>query len=610
MISSGCAMNMLGPCVARSEQEAAALILRELDLYQRAHAGVPHSSGAGKPGAADVRSRRAQLRAALMPSTRAVSAVPRHQHAHIPSGDGLKGGGVWIDISEGQEGENVPNRIDRREFIKQSAIATAVFSASPASLFGAGQESVRVGLKTVAEIDKAAIRKFASRLRGQALLASDRGYESACRDWTGQIPQRPGLVVRCTGTEDIVAAVKFARDQELAVAVRGGGHGLQSSEGGMLVNLSGMKKITVNASQRVARAQSGLTLTELDKATYTSGLAAVLGECPSVGISGFTLGGGLGRLMGEHGALCDNLLSAEVVTAEGRVLRASATENADLFWAIRGGGGNFGIATSFDYRLHPVGQVLSGMLRYPLSEARRILRFFRDYMLTAPDPLDALVEIGTGILQYAPDAQVPTVVVNVCCGGDLRAAEETLRPLRAFGPPTADTIRRRSYLDAQSLGADLTALLKHTTSRYSGYAKNGFVMRLADAAIDAIVAQCEKPPSTSWSIAFDHYLHGTICRVPESEMAFSLRQTGYSFRLVSFEEGLGPPEASVAWVKSLNGALEPFSGGRIYLNYLTDQGEQGVRSAFGANYPRLAALKKKYDPTNFFRLNPNIEPAV
>ena len=242
-----------------------------------------------------------------------------------------------------------------------------------------------------------------------------------------------------------------------------------------------------------------------------------------------------------------------------------------------------------------------------MSQAGAALRFFAGYMEEAPDELDALVEMGS-ILQYAPDIQVPAVVINVCCGGDLRAAEQTLRPLRAVGPPEVDTIRPMPYFEAQTLGADLTLLLHHLAPKYSRSAKNGFVTRLADGAVDAVVDHAQRPPSESWQIAFDHYLHGAICRVPETEMAFSLRQGGYSFRLVAFREGPGPAETAEAWVKSLHAALEPFSGGRMYLNYLTDQGEPGVRSAFGANYQRLAALKKRYDPTNFFHLNPNIAP--
>jgi FAD binding domain len=383
---------------------------------------------------------------------------------------------------------------NRREFLRQSAIAVAAFSVSPPPVFGVDRESAQRSLKTVAEIDEAATREFVSRLHGRVLLPGDPDYDSACQSWTGKILKRPGLVVRPTGTADIVAAVKFARDHELLLAVRSGGHRLDSiCEGGMLIRLSGMKEIAVNGAKRVARAQAGVTAADLDKATCALGLATVLGECPSVGISGLTLGGGLGRLMGQHGALCDNLLSVEVVTADAMVLSASVRENADLFWGIRGGGGNFGVVSSFDYQLHPVGQVLSGMLRYPLSKARRVLRFFGDYMLTAPDELDALVEIGSGILQYAPDAQRGTVVINVCCGGELGAAETVLRPLRAFGPPAADTIQWMPYLHAQSL-ADFTPELNHNTPSHSGYLKRGFVTRLTDDVIDPIVAHCEKPP--------------------------------------------------------------------------------------------------------------------
>jgi hypothetical protein len=497
--------------------------------------------------------------------------------------------------------------MNRRELLKQSAFTGAVFSAAPAIVFGRYGQSAPQSPRDAAQVDRSAVGKLASRLRGQALLPGDERYASACRNWAGQMPLRPGLVVRCAATEDVVATVNFARDHDLLIAVRAGGHSFRSTEGGVLVNLSGMTKVSVDTAQRVARADAGLTLGDLDVATRTSGLAAVLGECPSVGMAGFTLGGGLGRLMGRHGSACDNLLSADIVTADGRVLRVRANQNADLFWGIRGGGGNFGIVTSFEHRLHAVGPVLAGVLQYRMSQARAALRFFADYMQEAPDELDGLIEMGS-ILQYAPDIQAPTVVINVCCCGDLRAAEQTLRPLRAFGPPTVDTIRPMPYFEAQTLGANLSRLLNHLTPRYFRSAKNGFVTRLADGAVDAIVDHCQSPPSSSWALGFDHHLHGAICRVPETEMAFSLRQRGYSFRLVAFQEGPEPSETSVAWVKSLHDALAPFSGGRMYLNYLTDEGEPGVRLAFGANYQRLAAIKKRYDPTNFFRLNPNIAP--
>jgi FAD/FMN-containing dehydrogenase len=499
--------------------------------------------------------------------------------------------------------------MDRRKFLKQGTIAATVLSASPRNLLGGIREPVREGLKTVAEIDQALVRKFASRLRGPALLPGHPGYESACQLWTGRILKRPGLVVRCATTQDIATTVKFAREEGLLLAIRGGGHTTHATcEGGLLINLSDLDKIEVNSSKRIIRVQAGPTVGDIDRATSPHKLAAVLGECPSVGISGYILGGGLGRLTGQYGALCDDLISAEVVTADGQVRRASADENSDLFWAIRGGGGNFGIATSFEFKLHPVGPVLSGMLRYPISEARALLRFFADFMASAPETLDALIEIGSNILQYAPDAQSPTVVINVCCSGDLRAAEKALQSLRAFRRPIMDTIRPMSYLAAQGLG-DVTPLINHAPPRFARYAQSGFLARLGEEAIDLIVAHCEKPPSAFWSVALDHYMHGAVCRVPESEMAFSLRRNGYSLRTTTFQAGEGPPDKVTAWVKSLNGALNAFSGGRMYMNYLTDQGEPGVRAAFGGNYARLATLKKKYDPTNFFHLNQNIGPA-
>lgn len=497
-------------------------------------------------------------------------------------------------------------KMDRREFLKQGAMTAAALSVSPQiALTRQAGEKVPT---TVARVDAATVRKFASQLQGQVLRPGDRNYLSACRDWTGQIPVRPALLVRCASTEDVVASVHFARENDILPAVRGGGHGLRATDGGMLIDLSRMKKMEVNRSRRTVRSEPGVTVRELDRATRAFGHAAVLGECPSVGISGYTLGGGLGRLMGEHGAAVDNLVSAQIISADGTLLRASSMENEDLFWAIRGGGGNFGIVTSFEYRIHPVGDVLAGTLVYPISIAEIVFRFFDDYMTTAPDHLDALIQIGKGTLLYAPNRSVPTVAITVCCGGNLRTAEQVLRPLRTFRSPMADTIRRMSYFEAQLL-ENLQPLIDHATPEYSGYFKQGFVTRLGADVIDAVIRHCEKPVGVSWSVAFDHYMHGAVCRVPEGDMAFSLRLNGYSFRITSFEKGERVPAASVEWGGSLHRGLEPFSGGRMYLNYLGDEGNEGVRAALGSNYARLLALKKTFDPTNFFRFNPNIEPA-
>jgi FAD/FMN-containing dehydrogenase len=498
--------------------------------------------------------------------------------------------------------------INRREFLRQTALAVPALGAVPTLLSGAAGNDAPVPRKTVSDLRSSTVQAFVSGLSGPTLIPGDVNYESSCRHWSGRVFKRPGLIVRCADTQDVAATVTFASDQGLDLAVRCGGHTRYSTcEGGVLINLSDMRQLDVNPGHRVARAQAGLCAVEMDRATAQHGLAAVLGECPTVGISGLTLGGGLGRLMGQHGALCDNVLSAELVTADGAVHRVNASEEPALFWAIRGGGGNFGVVTAWSYRIHPVGPVLAGMLEYPASEAGAILAFLKDYMPDAPDELDLLIEIGRNVLQYAPEAKDPTVVICVCCAGDMVTAEKTLRPLRAFRSPAVDTIRAMPYVQAQVLG-DVSPLLRHGPPRYAGYHQSGFLAQFHDAALEQILAHCENPPFPSWSLALDHYMHGQVCRVPDQATAFNLRQGGFCFRTTAFQAGEGPPERAQAWVRDLNAALKPYSGDAMYLNYLTDQGQTGVRASFGANYPRLARLKKKVDPHNLFHLNPNITP--
>lgn len=497
------------------------------------------------------------------------------------------------------------HRISRRRFLQRSLLGAAALPQLPGVLGGCATGNA---VRSVHEVDSAAIRKLKTRVQGIVLSPGDKGYERASQLWTGGLPKRPGLVVRCADTRDVAATVKFARKQSLPLAVRGGGHTLNATcDGGVLINLSDMNRITVQPEERRAQVGGGCLNGPIDRTTAPHGLAAVLGECPTVGVAGLGLGGGLGRLMGQHGALCDNLVGAEVVCADGRVRQANSEANSDLFWALRGGSGNFGVVTSLSFRLHPVGQVMAGMLRYPASQARDVLHFLGPFMEQAPDTLDALIEIGSGILQYAPDAREPTVVINVCCGGPLNEAERTLKPLREFLPPARDTIRPMSYFSAQELG-DVSSLLATISSGAPGFRRSGFVTRLDKDVIDIILASCERPPSRAWSFALDHYMHGAVCRVPTDAMAFALRQSGFSLRAAAFETEGGDAEKVTAWVKDLTGVLRPFSQGRIYLNYLTDQGELGVRAALGDNYPRLRELKIKYDPDNFFRLNPNIVP--
>jgi hypothetical protein len=457
---------------------------------------------------------------------------------------------------------------------------------------------------------KETIVKFAESLRGDVLLPGDPAYEVVGRDWLGTMLKRPALIVRCAETSDVVRAVHFGQEHDLLVAVRAGGHGVDSTcDGGMVINLSLMKDLHVDPNRHLARAQPGVSTGEFDRATSAAGLATVLGECPSVGISGLTLGGGLGRLMGLHGATCDNLLSAEDVTADGTVLTASAQENEDLFWGIRGGGGNFGVVTSLEYRLHPIGPVLAGALQYPISEVARVLSFFRDYMKTVPDGADATVEIGRGVHQYIPNTEEPARAVAVCCMDNLQRAKEELAPLRAYGQPSADTIQPMSYGEAQA-SADHRPYRDLVPAGYAGYLKCAFVTDLEDEVIDTIVAYAAKAKWPAWCISLDHYMHGAVCRTSRADTAFSLRQTGYSVRVVAAWQLSAGPDEPIEWARQFCNALQPFSGGTIYANYLTDEGEAGVKAAYGPNLSRLVALKRKYDPTNFFRLNPNVRPSL
>lgn len=483
-------------------------------------------------------------------------------------------------------------RINRRQFLTRSALA---FSASAIS-----------HRQTLAEVDSVAIRKFAAQIKGRTILPSDSLYESSIKFWDGRVLKRPRLVVRPANSGDVSTAIKFAREHQIPLAIRCGAHTRSSScDDGLLINLSDLKSISIDKSRSVARVDSGLLVGDVDRATAAYGLATVLGECPSVGISGLALGGGLGRLTGQYGSLCDNLISAEIVTSEGRVLTVNRNENPELFWAIRGGGGNFGVATKFEFQLHPAPRMLAGMLRYPMSQAKTVLHFFRDYMKTAPPELDALIEIGSRILQYAPDAQAPAVVINVSCGGDLEAARRALQPLRTFLKPATDSIRAMSYLEAQGLG-NVAPLIRHARSGFTGYNRSGFVADLTDRALNAILAHAINPPISAWSIALDHFMHGAVLRVPESDLAFSLRRPGCCIRATAFQRGAGTPEKAMTWARAVQADLQPMSGGRLYLNYLTDQGDAGVRAAYGSNYAELARLKRKYDPENLFRLNQNI----
>jgi FAD/FMN-containing dehydrogenase len=442
------------------------------------------------------------------------------------------------------------------------------------------------------------------------LAPGDAGYDEARKVWNGAIDRRPALIARCSGVGDVVAALRHAREHDLQVAVRGGGHGIAGlavCDGGLVVDLSPMRAIAVDPAARTARAQAGVLWGELDAATQEHGLATVGGIVTHTGIAGLTLGGGIGWLMRRCGATVDNLLGAEVVTADGEVVRADADERPDLLWGLRGGGGNFGVVTSFDYRLHDVGPtVLAGPIYYPLEDGPEVLRHYRDYIADAPDELTTIVNLRPAPpLAFLP-AEVhgrPVVAVIACYAGSLQRGEEVLAPLRHFGSPIVDAMAPRPYTELQTM---FDAVVPHG---WHYYWKSWELPPLADDAIDTLVEQAALITSPrSYIIVFQ--LGGAIARVGEQDTAYAQRDAAHNVNINAAWLPDDPePERHVEWARACFAALEPAASGRAYVNFLADEGQERVRAAYGEEkYARLAALKRAYDPDNVFRLNQNIEP--
>ena len=446
----------------------------------------------------------------------------------------------------------------------------------------------------------AALDRFAARLGGELLRPGHAGYDAARTVWNGMVDKRPALIARCAGTDDVVACVGFAREHGLLVSVRGGGHnyaGKAVCDGGLMIDLSPMKGIDVDPARRTAHAQAGLRLGEFDRATQAFGLATTLGVNTDTGIAGLTLGGGYGWLAGRHGLACDNLLAAEVVTADGRVLRASAEEHPDLFWGLRGAGANFGVVTSFAYRLHPVGPVLGGLVIHPLRAD--VLRFFDEFSRAAPDEVTTVGAVLTG-----PDGN-PAFGTVVCYCGAPDTGEAVLQPLRSFAQPIADLIAPRPYVEMQ-------AVLDQAWPpgrRYYNKAHN--VRALGDGAIRTVLEYAATLPTPVSNIAFQQ-LHGAAGRVPADATAFPHRYDHYDLLVHPATDDPADDARMIRWARACWEALQPFVDQAVYVNALEDareEGERRVREAYGPNYDRLAALKHKYDPTNLFRLNANIRPA-
>jgi len=446
------------------------------------------------------------------------------------------------------------------------------------------------------------VKQFKADLRGEMLLAGDEGYDAARTIWNAMIDKRPVLIARCTGVADVIAAVNFARANDLLVSLRAGGHGVAGNavcDGGLMIDLSCMKGIRVDPVRRTARAEGGVTWGELDRETQAFGLATTGGIVSTTGIAGLTLGGGIGYLNRKFGLTCDNLMSADVVTTDGQLLTASANENDDLFWALRGGGGNFGVVTSFKYRLHPVGPiVLGGIVTYPFEKTQEVLSFYRGFAARAPDEVRA-----DAISRPSPSGRI--LEVYVCYCGSIQEGERVLRPLREFGPPMVDTIAPVPYMTVQTM---LEA--NQPPGPLLHYFKSSFLRELNDNVIRTLVDFLAVDPLHPTTVAIEH-LGGAVSRVGERDTAFSSRRAPYSFLIAKHWKDPTESEKNIELARQLWKVMEPYFEEGVYVNYLSeDEGEARVEAAYGVNYERLVAVKKKYDPTNFFRLNQNIKLTV
>jgi FAD/FMN-containing dehydrogenase len=440
-------------------------------------------------------------------------------------------------------------------------------------------------------------------LSGELLTRDDATYDEVRQVHNGLVDKRPLAIARCRGTADIAAAIAFASADGLEISVRGGGHnvaGRAVTEGGLMIDLSLMKGIDVDAQARTVRAEGGVVWSELNEATHAHGLATTGGIISTTGIAGLTLGGGLGWLMPKLGLAADNLASAEIVSAAGEVLTADAASHPDLFWAVRGGGGNFGVAASFTYRLHPLTEVTGGLVAHPFDAAGDVLRFYRDFTASISD--DLMVVAG---LVHAPDGSgVPLAALVVCHSGSREEADAELAPLLGFGQPALAEVGPMPYPQVNTLldaGYPRGAL---------NYWKSTFLRGLDDGAIDALVERFPSCPSPMTAVVLEHF-HGAVTRVPVTETAVPHREPGYNMVITSVWTDPSTTDANVAWTRETFGAIAPYAAGRRWLNYLVDDdADDAIRQAYGPNYVRLAEVKRRYDPENVFRLNHNIRPAA
>ena len=457
-------------------------------------------------------------------------------------------------------------------------------------------------------MDRVRLESLAAGFRGEVVRPTDPGYEEHRQVWNGAIDRRPGVIARCAGVADVIAAVQFGREAEVPVAVRSGGHsfpGQSVCDDGLVIDLSMMRGIRVDPARRTVRAQAGVLLGELDRETQQFGMAVPAGIVTHTGMAGLTLGGGIGWLQRKLGLTIDQLLSVDVVTADGRFVTASADENDDLFWGLRGAGGNFGIATDFEFRLNPVGPtVLAGPIGWPMEKSAEVLRFYREWIRTVPDDLTTIVVHRTAPSApfIPPEAHgTKIVMVGACWAGPLDEGEKVLAPLRKFGSPQFDACEPKPFVNLQSM---FDPSFPHGQWYYF---RSANLAELSDGVIEIIADHA--PRMTSTLTAFPIFqLGGAVARIGEDETAFTGRSVAHTINVNATTATADGFEAECEWSRALWSALEPWHT-NVYVNFLMSEGEDRVRQAYGdAKYSRLKALKKRYDPDNLFRLNQNIPP--
>jgi len=460
-------------------------------------------------------------------------------------------------------------------------------------------------------LTKATMEGFGKLLRGELIFSDDKRYDEARKVWNGMIDRRPAAIARCVDASDVSAAVKFGRDHDLPIAIRGGGHnvaGFGTCDDGIVIDLSPMKGISVDPTKRVAQAQGGLTWGEFDKRTQEQGLATTGGLVMATGIAGFTLGGGIGWLMRKHGLTIDNLLSVDMVDADGNRVTASENENPDLFWGVRGGGGNFGVVTSFTYRLHNVGPtVYGGALFYPLSKAKDLLRFYREWVHTVPDELTSMIAFIT-----APPAPfmphhlqgTPMIAIALCYVGPVENGDALVNPIRLTAPPAVDIAGPIPYTTLQGMFDE------SVPKGIFSYWKTEYLRKLDDSTVETMIEHV-RGMGVPFSQVHIHHVEGAVKRVDSKATSFGHRDAPFILNIVGLWNNSDETNRHIAWAREFSRAIQPYATGSPYINFLGDEGEVRTKAAYGEEkFARLVNLKNKYDPKNVFRINQNIRPTI